>query len=884
MIIVLKRWNLLAIGTVLSGQVFLIEAVQAEASTNRNSTIAEDTSLVENSVLAIDDASSDQALDVLPAPMLDPMTHHPGRRTNSSSPITAQTSEPIRIIDIQLSVTSSGIEVILVTPTGTFSVPQTTVVGNALIAEIPNAVLSLPESEEFLVFEPAEGIALIQAVNIAEDTVQLSITGTEAPPVAEVTAETQTLKLSVVLGTPAASVPEEDPLQLVVTGEEDSRYVVPTTSTATRTDTPLDEVPQSIQVIPRAVLEDQQVIRLNDALRNASGVVSNSLDQRGQRFIVRGFSSSSILRDGFRQTDGASGNAGFQELANVERIEVLKGPAAILAGALEPGGAINLVTEQPLSEPFYEYGLRIGNRALVEPSIDISGPLSEDGRVLYRLNALYRNEEYHRDFDTEVKRYFIAPVISWAISDRTDLLIEVEYSEEERPADFGGLPAIGDRVADVPFDSITGERGDDALNEFLRVGYQFEHRFNDNWQVRNSFRFISFDNEFVSNLSFQTNENTGDIFRVWVQNAQPSDSYELQTNVVGEFATGSIEHTLLAGVDLFRRDFTGFRRIDFTPQPLFNIFDPVYGQVSRPDSFNDSIPKTSESRTDNLGIYVQDQVTLLDNLFFLAGVRYDTVTQDSSDFTLNTTDSQSDDAFTPRVGLVYQPSDNLSLYTSYSTSFVPNSSTTTSGELLEPERGRQFEVGARAELLGGRLSANLALFNIVKRNIATLDPASPPGQFFSIATGKQRSQGVELDVIGEILPGWNIVANYAYTDADITQDNDGLAGNRLFGVPEHNVNLWTTYEIQQGNLAGLGFGLGFNYLSDRFGDNANSFVLEDYFLTNAAVSYQRNNWRAAINIRNLFDVDYIDSSEGIRDFENRPGEGFTIVGSFSIEF
>ena len=168
--------------------------------------------------------------------------------------------------------------------------------------------------------------------------------------------------------------------------------------------------------------------------------------------------------------------------------------------------------------------------------------------------------------------------------------------------------------------------------------------------------------------------------------------------------------------------------------------------------------------------------------------------------------------------------------------------------------------------------------------MATADPNSLPGQNFVVATGEQRSQGIELDIIGELLPGWDIVANYAYTDADITEDNNGLEDNRLFGVPEHNVNLWTNYDIQEGDLAGLGFGIGVNYVGERFGDNDNSFVLEDYFLTNAAVSYRRDNWRAALNFRNLFDVDYIDSSEGSRDIENRPGEGFTIVGSFSIEF
>ncbi|MEM8614061.1 MAG: TonB-dependent receptor, partial [Cyanobacteria bacterium P01_H01_bin.105] len=206
------------------------------------------------------------------------------------------------------------------------------------------------------------------------------------------------------------------------------------------------------------------------------------------------------------------------------------------------------------------------------------------------------------------------------------------------------------------------------------------------------------------------------------------------------------------------------------------------------------------------------------------------------------------------------------------------------GDLLEPEEGRQFEIGARADLLDGRLSANLALFNITKQNVATADPDALPGEAFAVATGEQRSQGVELDVIGEILPGWDIVANYAYTDADITEDNSGLEDNRIFGVPEHNANLWTNYEIQQGDLAGLGFGIGINYVDSRFGDNENSYVLEDYFLTNAAISYRKDNWRAALNFRNLFDVDYIDSSEGSRLIENRPGEGFTLVGSFSIEF
>ncbi|MEM9447876.1 MAG: TonB-dependent siderophore receptor, partial [Cyanobacteria bacterium P01_E01_bin.6] len=618
----------------------------------------------------------------------------------------------IQITGVQIEATEAGVQVILESSSNNLTSSSPRIVGNAVITEIPNAILALPEESSFEQFDVADGIVLVSVTALPNNQVQVSITGRDAPPEVQIQSEPGGLALGITPGVATADAGDSDAIQVVVTGEQDA-YYVPNAATATRTDTPLNETPQSIQVIPQQVLEDQQVFRLNDALRNASGVVSSSLDQRGPRFIIRGFSSSAVLRDGFRLLNAGSGNVGFQELSNIERIEVLKGPASILSGALEPGGAINLVTELPLSEPFYEFGFRAGNRELIEPSIDFSGPLTSNGSVRYRLNALYRNEDFYRDFDIPIERYFISPVITFDISEQTELIVELEYSREERPSDFAGLPVIGDRVADIPFDRITGEPDDDAANEFLRVGYRFEHRFNDNWKVRNAFRYTNFDNEFVSNTAFQfIDEAAGDLLRIWVRNEQPIDNYELQTNVVGEFSTGSIEHTLLAGIDLFRQDFEGFREIDFTPQPLFNIFDPVYG-VPRPDSFDEPIPKVSTSQTDNLGIYVQDQITLLDNVFFLVGARYDTVSQESENLETGTSDSQSDDAFTPRVGLVYQPIDNLSLYTSFSTSFNPNSAETISGDILEPERGRQFEVGARAELANGRLSTNLAFFNIV---------------------------------------------------------------------------------------------------------------------------------------------------------------------------
>ncbi|MEM7773727.1 MAG: TonB-dependent siderophore receptor, partial [Cyanobacteria bacterium P01_A01_bin.37] len=475
--------------------------------------------------------------------------------------------------------------------------------------------------------------------------------------------------------------------------------------------------------------------------------------------------------------------------------------------------------------------------------------------------------------------------VRWQISDRTDFTLNFEYLEAEGPSDVG-LVALGDEVADIPFDRVLSDPGDFFQTETVRIGYDFEHRFSDNWRIRNAFTFNSFDiqnsEQFVA-LVFD--EATGSLGRSLLSSSQDQDIFELQTNVVGEFNTGSIGHTLLFGVDLFRRENPRFDTFGVLSPEIINIFDPVYSD-SRPDPATNPIFIDNDTRTDTLGVYIQDQISLLDNLKLLLGVRYETVDQEVTNNPtffnpIGSETSQNEDAFSPRIGLVYQPIEAVSLYGSFSRSFAPNTGTTFEGDLLEPERGEQFEIGARAELLAGRLTANLALFNITKQNVSTPDP----NNFGSVvATGEQRSRGIELDVAGAVLPGWNIIANYAYTDADITEDNSDIEDNRLFGVPEHNFNLWTTYDIQDGPLTGLGFGLGLNYVSERFGDNDNSFVLDEYFLTNAAISYERDNWQAGLNIRNLFDVDYIEGSQNSRLSFISPGEGLTVIGSFSIEF
>jgi iron complex outermembrane receptor protein len=361
--------------------------------------------------------------------------------------------------------TEAGLQINLQTDGTALPTPSTETVGNATILEIPNAVLTLPDGEDYFVANPAEGIALITATTLDGQTLRLSITGENAPPTVQASANG--LALTVGLGVAADGLTDEEGLVIGVTGEQGgSRYFVPDALTATRTDTPLEEIPQSIQVIPQEVFEDQGINTLDDATRNVSGVLQNSADARGQRFVIRGFDSASVLRDGFRPTFGFGGNIGYPELANIQQVEVLKGPAAILYGVSEPGGVINLVSEQPLSEPFYEANFELGNRELLSAGIDFSGPLDENGNLLYWLNALYRDSAYYRAFTTDVERAFVAPVLQWNISDNTDLNLFLEYSDNQRPYDTG-LVAIGDGVANIPFDRNLSQPEDFNQSTYL---------------------------------------------------------------------------------------------------------------------------------------------------------------------------------------------------------------------------------------------------------------------------------------------------------------------------------------------------------------------------------------------------------------------------------
>lgn len=450
-------------------------------------------------------------------------------------------AQRVRVTDIQLKQTTQGLEIVFQTSGGEKLVPLILPEGNNLVIDILDATLALPTGNEFRETNPTEGITEVSVVQVDESSIRLTISGEKQAPAVEAIPSPEKLVLNVTVEGSAAQTEVDEEIEVIATApEEDEDYFVPDTSTATRTDAPILDIPQSVQVIPRQILEDQQVIRLDQALRNVSGVTFGGTDLgRNLQFNIRGFDEAPILRNGFRQF----GADVVPETANLERIEVLKGPASVLYGEIEPGGLINLVTKKPTSEPFYKIQGQLGNRTFISPSIDISGPLTSDGSLLYRLNALYRTSEDIQDVDRNIERFYLSPIVTWKIGDRTDLTFELEYFHEERPPSFG-IPAIGDEIADVPFDLITNEPDDFGEEEFLSLGYDLEHRFNDKWKLRNAFRFTQQNALLEVAFPFAVDEETGTVTRFWAAQPQEGESYSLQTSVEGEFATGAVNHEL----------------------------------------------------------------------------------------------------------------------------------------------------------------------------------------------------------------------------------------------------------------------------------------------------------------------------------------------------
>jgi iron complex outermembrane receptor protein len=547
----------------------------------------------------------------------------------------------------------------------------------------------------------------------------------------------------------------------------------------------------------------------------------------------------------------------------------------VLYGQGGLGGSINYITKQPLSQPFYELQGSVGNYDTYRGAIDLTGPLNASKTVLYRLNLAAQTNESFLDF-LETQRFVVAPKLSWQISDRTKLTLKLEYLDEKRNVFDTGLPAVGTVLpnpnGEIPRNRFLGEPdGGKSNSNVLRVGYDLEHRLSENWKLRNAFEvgYLRLNRDEFSTNALQSNNRR--VTRSFTTQDFRDDDYSFDTYAVGKFSTGRIKHQRVTGFALTRiSSYTANTSATLAP---IDVFNPVYGSLpGRPIPSN-----VFDFRGDALGLYIQDQIALSEKLKVLLGGRFDIASQTRRNRLTSVKEFQQQEVFSPRLGVVYQPTDAISLHASYGRSFLPAQSPFAT-QIPRPERGTQYEVGIKADL-GPRLAATLALYDLARTDVLTTDPRNPQ---LVIQTGKQRSRGIEFDLSGEILPGWNIFAGYAYTDARIEEDRTFPVDNLLVNVPKHSFNLWTSYELQSGGLKGLGFGLGLFYAGDRQGDLFNTFELPSYLRTDAAIFYKRDQFRMSLNFKNLFNVDYFETA--LNRTRVYPGEPFTVQGTISLQF
>ncbi|MDZ8257307.1 TonB-dependent siderophore receptor [Nostoc sp. ChiQUE01b] len=807
-----------------------------------------------------------------------------------------QESEIVQVTSVKANPTDKGVEVILQTSKGQQLQVVNRSSGNNFITDIPNAQLRLPSGDAFTFRseKPIAGVSEITVTNFDAQTIRVSVTGETGVPIVELfDSPDEGIIFSVASSTSSAQQPQQqpqtqppsqpetqtqpsqpasesdEPIELVVTGEQDG-YTVPDASTATLTDTPLRDIPQSIQVIPQQVIKDQGITRIVDAVRNVSGAqIGAGYGNVFGDVWIRGFYAEPLV-DGFTGLLPANG-------ANIEQVEVLKGPASVLYGEGEAGGLVNYVTKKPLDTPYYSASFTAGSYDYYNPTIDLSGPLTTDKKLLYRLNVSYENSGSYRDY-IENDILYISPVLSYKISDATTLDFTYEYLNSKQGFDRGFIFIPPAPYFTLPRNRLLNQPDDFSNNESHRLALTLNQQFGENWRLRSRFS-AQFDqgSEKVTQVGGELLEDGRTLTRgQFGSGPNYSQNYALQTNLIGKFNTGAIAHQLLLGLKWQRnyQDVNNSYDIDF---PSINIFEPNYNVLLPPIPYS---PFNSSSNT--IGIYLQDQVTLLPNLKLVLGGRYDFLDTSSENFS-NPDEPQKSSAnshaFSPRVGIVYQPIEPISLYASYNRSFVGNLGTLKAGRIqIEPSLGTQYEVGIRAELFEKRLSANLAAYNITKTNIPTTDPNDDE---FSIAIGEVKSRGIELDVAGEILPGWKVIASGFLNDAYVSKGYEELPeGRHLTNAPYHGASLWTSYEFQKGNLQGLQFGAGLFFKGDRTANIDDPFTLPSYVTTDALISYKRDNWQAALNFKNIFNVKYYESNDSLV-FPQAP---FTLQGTISVTF
>jgi iron complex outermembrane receptor protein len=663
---------------------------------------------------------------------------------------------------------------------------------------------------------------------------------------------------------PSASQPTTTLTPVVITGSAaretaTSRvdgYKADRSATATRIDVPLQDQPVSVTVIPADVIADQGVRNTTEVGDYVAGVARESTEYspNGQSFFIRGFSTygAASTLNGFRQ----DGFLGVTDPSAIERIEFLKGPAAVLYGASSAiSGIANTVTKRPTPDAFTSIDLSGGQFGYARATIDANHDLGSDA-LLGRINIAAQRDDGFRSFPGSPVNTLLAitPIVSAKFSADTRAELELSAIQTRYGGRCDGVTADPILLAlPITKEVICDDLAHASLDTYS-ARLEVEHRLDERWTLRVAGFFNRNNSERTEQYALNdppvsADGHTLERYTQFVTSYSTNSTGQIELR--GNVDIGGITHRLIGGIDL-----TGaYSPYSFFSAPAtpMDIIDTHYDGRQLGPYVPEGPPAYNRSKSSAL--YLQDFIELGAHWKLLLGLRHDRVNSETGDPDAGTVaEQQTESADSPRVGVVYQPAPGTSIYTSWAHSFSPNSGARArNGSIFPAERGVQYEIGIKQELLDQRLNVTATVFDLTRSNVLTNDPTDPTGQY-SIATGKQRSRGVELDFVGKLTPAWSVIGAYTYLDAQVIDDNTIPVGSKLVGAARNSGSVWSKVSLGALSLDRWSVGLGVVASSDREAQLPNiPITLGSYVRFDAGVYYTAGPWRAQVNVKNLTD-------------------------------
>lgn len=635
--------------------------------------------------------------------------------------------------------------------------------------------------------------------------------------------------------------------------DDATSYVADDTNTATKSDIPLIETPQSISVITRARMQAQAVTSIAEALRYTPGVRGEpfGFDSRLTWLQFRGFDNTTngLFKDGLQLRNPAFGISYNLEPYGAEQLDVLRGPASFLYGQGSPGGLLNYVSKRPTPAPLHEVQFLAGNFGRYEGRFDFGGRIKDSDAFSFRLTGLFRESGTQID-NVPNDRVYLAPALTWRMAPSTSLTFFATYQRDHIGA-FQWLPADGTLNFNpngfVQPHRFTGQPSVDRYNRTEHsVGYEFHHQLSENWKFLQKMRYNSNETDNVTTfvLGLQPDRRTA-IRNQWNSYGKLT-AIALDNQISGKLSTGPLHHNLLGGID-FQRIFVRHNQsfADASSIDIFNRYD--YGALGVIPYF-DSKQDTTQLQT---GAYIQDQIKY-DQWLLTIGGRHDWARNEATDNVAGTSSAQNDRKATGRAALTYLFDNGLAPYVSYSTFFLPSIGIDANGRQFKPETGRQFEAGIKYQIPRTRAFLTAAVFDLTRENYVQTDP----GTFLPVQRGKARSRGLELEGVASFDSGWDLVAAYTLLDNKVLDTVDPVEqGKRLVQVPAQFGSLWVKYTVPRGTWKGFGIGGGARYTGYNYADTPNTFRVPSYVLGDAVLDYTWNHYRFALNISNILNQD-----------------------------